>query len=148
MEIHALRVSLTEEDLNRMLGKQLAKHQMVKDARLRVVPEGLHFTGVLRSVFEVPFESTWLLAVRDGKLAATLAVLKALGLSANLFKATLLRFVADAVQKTEGVHIDADTIVIDLDHIVSRQGMNARVNLVAVIAAEGSIVVEAGTVRM
>jgi len=145
MEIHSLHLSLTEDDLNGVINKELAKHQMVKNARLRVLPDGLKVNGVVRVLFDVAFESSWTLAVREGKLAVQLASLSALGLSANMLKSTLMRFVADAAKKTGGVHIHEETILVDIDQIVSRQGMNARVHLKAVSVAIGMLIIRAGS---
>lgn len=144
MEIHALHISVTEDDINSMLAKELAKHQMVKNTRLRVQPEGLKLTGVLHVLFDVAFDSTWMLTVDEGKLVAQLTQLTAAGLSANMLKTTLLRFVAEAARKHDGVHIQGDMIIVDVDRAVARNGFSAKVNLQAVIAADGVIVIEAG----
>jgi hypothetical protein len=157
MEIQALRLLLTEQDLHRFTrGSQ--NTLAVRDLRLRIAPEGLHVAGTYPTSFlDVPFATLWHLSVRAGKLAARLVriqtgngdgdfALEVFSLiSPGAVRATLMHAIGRALQGEEGLHVEGETVLVDPDRIAARRGLPVRTNLTAVRCGDGCLVLEAAS---
>src|SRR6202035_2063399 len=76
MEIHALKVLFTEQDVNGLIAKGMGSNRQmeVRDLRVRLSAEGVYVTGTYEMrIVDLPFESLWQLSVLQGKLAVRLA---------------------------------------------------------------------------
>jgi hypothetical protein len=155
MEIQALRLLLTEDDLQRLADEGARDHLSVRDLRLQIVPEGLHVAGTYPTSFmDVPFATLWDLSVRTGKLAARLvriqtgngdgdSVLEMFSLiSPGAVRATLMNAVARALQGEEGLRVEGETVLVDLDRLAARRGLPLRTNLTGVRCGQGCLVLE------
>jgi hypothetical protein len=154
MEIHTLRLLLTEDDLQRFAvraGPDLA----VRDLRLRIVPEGLQVAGVYPTSFlDVPFATLWQLSVRGSKLLARLvriqtgdgdggSALEVFSLiSPGAVRGTLMNAVARALEGEDGLHVEGETVVVDPDRLAARRGWPVRTNLTAVRCGQGALLLE------
>src|SRR5690242_10143449 len=98
MEIHSLRVSISEQDLNRLAAQQL-KDQAIEDISFQVAPEGVRIKGVYPLFINVKFETHWELGLQAGKITARLVSMRAFGVPGNVFKSAIMKFVADAAEK-------------------------------------------------
>ena len=142
MEIHSLKVSLTEQDLNGLLQKHIPRDQPVEDLAIRLAPEGVYVKGVYPLFINVSFETLWELAAQGGKISARLARLKAMGMPGNVFKSAILKVIADAVGKEDWVKIDGETVVLDLERMLLEEGLVARTNMKSVTCQAGSLIFE------
>ncbi len=80
MELLALRLLLTEEDINTLVTQHLGADQSVRELRVRLTPEGVHVTGAYAlAFFNVRFDTRWVLSVWGREVAATLADLRVAG---------------------------------------------------------------------
>ena len=160
MEIHALKVLFTEQDVNGLIAKGMGsnRHMEVRDLRVRLAAEGVYVAGTYEMrIVDLPFESLWQLSVLQGKLAARLATFqplgslagKALGLTGFFKKGSLstllMQALADALRPNEAFQVDGDTLLCDLDRLLTDQGFVARTRLTAVRCDAGNLVIEAGT---
>jgi hypothetical protein len=146
MEIHALRAIITEKDLNELAARHLPDDQPVEDITIRIAADGVRLTGVYPLFVNVRFETHWQLGVRgNGRITATLASFKAMGIPGNVFKSAILKFIADAAKGESWLSVEQDTIVVDVDGMLLKNGLNARTNIGNITCHEGAVVVESVT---
>jgi hypothetical protein len=145
MEIQALRALIPEAMLTRIATEALPADVKIKDVRVRLAPEGVHITGTYEMFFAVPFETLWELSVRDGKILARLANVKVARLGAGMVKGVLLGIMADAARKIDGMQLDGDTLVLDVDRILAGRGYTVRTNLKKVECQAGSLLIESAS---
>jgi hypothetical protein len=144
MEIQALTLLVTEQDLNDMLARHLPPDQPLENLKVRVAPEGAYVTGDYPLFVRVSFETLWDLDVHAGKVTARLANLQAMGLPATMFNAVVLKAIEDAIQNQPGLTFDKDTIKVDLDQLLAAEGIPLKTNLKTVHCQTGSLVIAAG----
>src|SRR5262249_14070561 len=144
MEIQALRVLITEDDLNSLLKEYGPKDVPLEELRLRISPEGIVVTGVYPLLVNISFETVWELSVRDGKACARLAKLKALGMPGNIFRSALLKLLGDAARTEPWLQIDGDSVVVDVDRALLAEGLRAKSNLTGFVCRDGELVIEGG----
>jgi hypothetical protein len=154
MEIQALRLLLTEEDLHQFAvrgGPELA----VRDLRLRIAPEGLLVAGTYPTSFmDIPFATVWQLSVRAGKLAARLvriqtgdgdggSALEVFSLiSPGAVRLTVMNAIARALESEDGLHVEGETVLVDPDRLAARRGWPVRTNLTGVCCGQGVLLLE------
>lgn len=160
MELHALRLSITEEEINDWVGKALANERRleVRDLRVALTVEGALVSGVYESrVIDVPFESLWELSVAGGRVGARLAKFRPLGgmagkafglvdaLSSGSMRSLLMQAISEAVTGEPTLKVEGDTIFCDVDGLVARHGVPLHTNLTALKCEKGQLWIEAGT---
>jgi hypothetical protein len=144
VEIQALKLLITEEDLNEVVVNRLPEDPEIRKLRIKLAPEGVYVTGVYQMVFNVPFETLWELAVAGGKLTARLSGFKAMGLPVSMFKSMLMNVVAEAASPIDAIEAMDDTLRLDLERLLAREGFSVRANLTGVRCHSGHLVLEAG----
>lgn len=145
MEIHALRITLTEQDLNALAKKNMRSDSPVENIQVQIAPEGVTVKGVYPMFVNVNFEAQWELGVKEGKLSARLVSLRALGMPGNIFKSALMKVIADGAKGNDGIHIQDDTLWADLNKLIAREGLGGQVYLNAIVCLAGQITFEAGS---
>jgi hypothetical protein len=120
----------------------LAQNPQLKELRIWFTPEGAHLSGVYHMVVNIPFEATWELSAREGNLAARLGELKVSGLGGGMLKPAVLSALRDAVKKEDGIQLDGDTLLVDVDRVLGKYGLLLRSNLTSVQCGAGNVVVE------
>jgi hypothetical protein len=145
MEIQALKLLLTEHDLNSIAKRSLEKEQ-VRDVAIRLSPAGVHISGVYPTPFmTVRFETLWEVCVRAGKIAARLADLKVVGLPAGMLRGTIMSALAEATSNDNGLRVEGEQLIFDPDRLLANNGWQGRANLTTVRCGPGTLVLEAGT---
>jgi hypothetical protein len=153
MEIQALRLLLTDQDLLQLAVQGLQADVMIREVRIRVTPEGVTFSGVYpTSLMDVPFATLWQLSVREGRLAARLAGIQTGNgdsgldvfglLGPGAVRGTVMNAIARAVRGEDSIHVHGDTILVDPDRLAARRGWPVRTNLRAVRCHDGGLVLE------
>jgi hypothetical protein len=145
MEIHLLRASISEKDLNDLAARHLPEDQPIENIKIRIAADGVHLQGVYPLFVNVKFETHWQLGIRDGKVTATLAAFKAMMIPGNVFKSAILKFIADAAKGEGWLKVEQDTIIVDVDGLLLKNGLSAHTNLAKIICQDGAVVVESGT---
>ena len=154
MEIQALRLVLTDQDLHRMAVQGLNADFPVRELRVRVRPEGIAFSGVYpTSIVDVPFAILWQPSVRGGLLAVRLAAIQTGNgdggldvfglLGPGAVRGTVMNAVARAVQGEDSIEVHGETILVNPDRLAARRGWLLRTNLTAVQCQDGRLVLEA-----
>src|SRR5580704_11473400 len=99
MEIHALKLVVTEEGINTLLAEYLPDDFTVEDLSVRIKPEGLHILGVYPTVFvKVPFETHWEMKIVDGKVHARLMSLQVSGVPGSMFRKLVLEMIQETLE--------------------------------------------------
>jgi hypothetical protein len=144
MEIHALHVVVTEQDLNELVRKHAPPDLTVEDVRIRLSPEGVHVSGVYPFFINVKFETVWQLTVQSGKAVARLATFKAMGVPGNIFKSAIMKMIEDIARKEPWVSVVGDQVQADPDQACAKFAVAGKTHLRSIIVQSGILVVEAG----
>jgi hypothetical protein len=142
MEIHALKVSLTEQDLNDLLGKHLPANQPIEELNVRVSPQGLSISGVYPLFINVHFVTQWQLGLDRGQVTARLESFKAMGVPGNIFKSAIIKVIEDVAQAEKWVRIKGDTIWVDVDACIAKYAFPAQTCLRHLECQSGRIILE------
>src|SRR5262249_49481471 len=119
MEILALKLLVTEQSANRLAAEALPRDMGIRDLKVRFAPEGAYVSGVYQMLVGMPFETLWEVSIRGGRIAARLADVRVAKLGGGMFKSLILGALADAARRQQGLYFQADTLLIDLDHILA-----------------------------
>ena len=145
MEIHALKLEMSEEGINRVLGAYLPVDASIENLRVRICTEGLHVRGDYPTVFgTVPFETHWELRVVAGRVHARLLTLSVSGAPGNLFRGMVLDVIRDALGREAGVVLEQETLRIDVEAVARSKQVLLRCNLREVRCEAGRLLLEAG----
>src|SRR5438270_4509898 len=142
MEVHALTLSLSEQDLNDLLRKHLPPDQPIEDLTVRVNVQGLRITGVYPLFINVHFETQWELGIERGLITARLHQFKAMGVPGNIFKSAIVKMIEDLARTEEWVRIKGDSIWFDVDACIGRYAFTAQTNLKVLACQTGQIILE------
>jgi hypothetical protein len=146
MEIQAMRLIITEQDLNDLAAKHLLSDQPIEALVLKITPEGIVISGEYPLFVPVKFESLWELGVLpDGRLTVRLARLKALGMPATALKGLVLNLLEKAIRQDGWLEIEDDTIRFDLDRFLAKEGLQAKTRLRSLECSAGTLTLAAGS---
>jgi hypothetical protein len=143
MDIHALRVSVTDDDLNDLVTRYLLEDLPVEELTLAVTDEGVVAKGQYPMLLTVSFETVWALSVAGGKVAATLVRFRTLGMPMGVLKSLVMGVISSAAKKESWLAVEGDTVVADVDGLLARDGHKVRSNLRAIRCQAGLLVIEA-----
>lgn len=139
MEIRALRLVVTEADLNELTRKFFAWPEAVRDPHITIVPEGILVRGTYQTIVGIPFQLRWRVSVTAGRINGQLETLKAGPISLGLLK----RFFVDAIAGATGaLEVRDETLVLDIDGLLQEQGWPLRMNLASITCDYGRLTIE------
>jgi hypothetical protein len=144
MELHALRLSLTEQDLNELLRKYIPRDIDVDDLRVRLSDQGIHVSGIYPFFIPVRFETIWEVGVENGHASARLASFKAMGVPGNIFKSAVVKIVEDIARQENWIRIVGDRFLADLELGCSKYAVLAHLHLKSIAVQSGVLMLEAG----
>jgi hypothetical protein len=155
MDIQALKLLISQQEINDIVAPMLPPNQQVRDVRVRLAPEGVTVTGVFDAVINVPifgpkiisapFETLWKVAVVSGKVAVRLNdVNVGIPRVGDLLKGKIMDSINNFASQEDSLQIsnDTHTITLDLDRLLAKKGFPARTNLTAVWCNYGNIIIE------
>lgn len=143
MEIHALKLSITEADLNQLAREHLPAGAPVRNLRLRLEEGAVRISGDYpKLLVPVPFDTSWELSVQDRHVRVRLASVKVIGLPANIFRGTIMAGFSRLAARESGIRLDDDTLVVDIDTFFQQHGVLLRTNLKSIRCQPGLIVLE------
>jgi hypothetical protein len=144
MELHALRLSLSEQDLNDLLRKYLPKNLDIDDLRVKLNEQGIHVSGIYPFFIPVRFETIWEVGVETGHASARLASFKAMGVPGNIFKSAVVKIVEDIAKQENWIRIVGDRFLADMELACSKYAVLAHLHLKSIVVKPGSLMLEAG----
>lgn len=139
MEILTLKFVLTEDDLNRLLVKFVAIPPKVRDLHLRVLSEGLALAGVYETILPIRFDTEWSILVENGKIAARLSLIKAVGVGLGFLKGYMLQALSS---KSTMLELNEESLVFDVDRFLAEMAVPVKTNLSSVCCDSGRLVIE------
>jgi hypothetical protein len=145
MEIHSLKASLTEQDLNDLARKYFPDDLGVEELRVAITAEGVLIKGEYPMLVTVAFETLWELSAAEGRLVARLARFRTLGMPMTVLKSLVMNLIASAAKKESWLGVEGDLVRVDAERLLTLEGLQARFNLTSVSCQAGVVVIEAGT---
>lgn len=145
MEIHSLKLSVTEEELNALVTELPSGKSPVENLRVRLTPEGIVILGDYPSMFmKMGFETLWGVRGIGSIVEAKLASIKVSGLPAGMLRGVLLKTIRDLLANEPGVRVEDESIHVDLSKHTGVQRLGLRINLTGVRCGPEGLVIEAG----
>lgn len=145
MQIHALKMSITEQQLNELVADLASGHNPVQNLRVRLTPEGIFALGEYPTMLmRMAFETLWEVKGIGTLVEARLASIKVSGLPARMLRAVLMKTLRDLLTAEPGVRVVEETIQVDLSKLTAIQRLRLRIHLTEVRCDPGNLVIEAG----
>ncbi len=145
MEIHALKLVVSEEGINSLLAAYVPADATVENLRVRILPEGVHILGDYPSVFgKVPFETNWEMQIVTGRVHARLVGLKVSGVPGNLFRKMVLDLIQETLNHEPGIVLEQETLRIDVEKVALGKKVLVRCNLRSLRCEAGRLLLDAG----
>jgi hypothetical protein len=145
MQIHSLKLSLTEEEINSLVAEFPSRDSAVENVRVRLTSEGIVVLGEYPTMLmKMAFETLWQVKAAGNIVEVRLASIKVSGLPAAMLRGVLMKTIRDMVAHEPGIRVDNETIHIDLSRHTSIQRLRLRINLTGVRCTPEGLVVEAG----
>jgi hypothetical protein len=146
MEIHTLKLSVTEQELNELVAEAPSGKNSVENLRVRLTPEGIAVFGDYPAMFvKMAFETLWEVKGIGSIVEARLASVKVSGLPAGMLRGVLIKTLRDLLAKEPGVRVTDESIHVDLSQHTALQRLRLRVHLTGVYCTSGILVIEAGS---
>jgi hypothetical protein len=145
MEIHTLRLTVNEQELNDWATELPSGKNTVQNLRVRLTPEGIVILGDYPTMLmKMAFETLWEVKGAGSVVEARLASVKVSGLPAGMLRAVLLKTLRDLMAKEPGVQVSDEAILLDLSKLAAIQKLRLRIDLTSVHCVPGSLIIEAG----
>jgi hypothetical protein len=145
MDIEALRLLITEDELNSLLQEHLPTDAGVRNLRVGLLPEGVQVNGQYTTMLmPIAFETLWELSVTEGHIQARLATVKVAGFPATKLRGVLLSALADNVSQEPGVTIQDEVIRVNLNDLLRSRDVPVRLTPHVIRCARGALVFEGG----
>jgi hypothetical protein len=146
MDIQALKVFISEQELQDLAHQNQPPDTPVKNITVRVKPDGVRVAGEFPTMMmNMSFESVWKPDVADGKVTVHLTHLTAAGFPATMLRPLVLGALKDAI-KEPFIQVLDEAVVVDVQEFVREQKLPVVVTFAvqAVRCVEGGVVAEAG----
>jgi hypothetical protein len=145
MQIHALKMSITEQRLNELVTELASGNNPVQNLRLRLTPEGILAVGEYPTMLmRMAFEILWEVKGIGTLVEARLASIKVSGLPAGMLRAVLMKTLRDFLTAEPGVRVAEEAIRVDLSELTALQKLRLGIHLTQVRCEPGNLVIEAG----
>jgi hypothetical protein len=145
MRLLALKLLVTEDDINALLAEFPPRDSVIENLRVRLTPEGLVVLGDYPTVLlKMAFETLWQLTASGSVVEARLANVKVAGLPAKMLRGVLLKTIRDMTADQPGFAVGDETIRVDLAQHSGWQKLRLDLNLKGVHCGAGEAVIEAG----
>jgi hypothetical protein len=139
MEIEALRLIVSDRDLNEIADRFLSPHDAIRGLHIAVIPDGIRVSGKYQKVIGIPFETLWQVSASDGKICARFEKVRAGFLSLGIVKGYVLDAIAAA---TTRLQVKDQTVIFDVDALFQDHGWPLRTNLSSIRCHHGHLVLE------
>ena len=139
MEIQALRVLITEEELNDWLSKLPRLPGRIRHLEVKLFPEGISVRGTYQWGIRISFETLWEALICEAKPAARLRKFAAGGLGFGWAKAYVLEAIASQIHWSR---LEGDMLLFEFDPLLRAKGIDIRPNLRTIQCGHGHLVIE------
>jgi hypothetical protein len=146
MHIHALKLSVTEQELNELVTDLSSGKNSVQNLQVRLTSEGIVVLGEYPTMLmRMAFETLWEVKGIGSIVEARLASVKVSGLPAAMLRAVLLKTLRDLLAPEPGVRVAEESIHVDLSRHTAIQRLRLKIHLTEVRCDPGNLVIEAGS---
>src|SRR4051795_6060323 len=133
MDIQALKLFVTEDEINDLLAKFLPPDLPVQRLSVRLTPEGVVVQGVYPTLLvKMAFETLWEITAAGPEVEARLANVKVAGLPAGKLRGLLVKLIRDATAHEPGVRVRDETIRLDVAEALRSKGLPLQVSFTSV----------------
>jgi hypothetical protein len=147
MEIQALKLFVTEDEINDLLEKFLPPDLPIQELSVRLTPEGVVVQGVYPSLLvKMAFETLWEITAAGTELNARLANVKVAGLPAGKLRGLLIKMIRDAIASEPGLSVQDNALRVDVEEALRAKSLPLQVSFTGVRCSLNSLVLEAGPV--
>jgi hypothetical protein len=144
MDIEVVRVRVSQETLNSLMGERVPPDLGLKGLRITLTTEGIQVNGQYTMVLPISFETLWEPLVVGEQLQGRLTRITVAGFPATKMRGVLLKVMADNIGGQPGVHFEGDVIRLDHDAFLKAHKVPVRVKPLAVRCEPGFLVLEGG----
>lgn len=144
MEIQALRLRLTDDDVARLLPLVPEDDLPAQEIKVRLTADGVAVEGKYPTLMlAVPFRMVWKLEAAEGKVRARLVELDFYGLPAGPLRGVILALVRDEVARVPGATLQGEAVLFDPAPLLAKLPVPVAVTPTEVRHEEGALVVVA-----
>jgi hypothetical protein len=145
MHIQALKLFVTEAEINELVKKYVPNSSAVEGLRVRLTPEGVVVQGEYPTfMMNLAFETLWEVRAVGAEVVARLANARVSGVPAGWLKGALMKMIRDLMGAEPGVRVQEDTLRVHLEEAARARSVPLRVNFTAVRCSVEVLVLEAG----
>lgn len=145
MHVHALKLSVTEQELNELVAALPSGHKSVQNLQVRLTSEGIVVQGEYAAMLmKMAFETLWEVKGAGSTVEARLVSMKVASVPAAMLRATLLKTLRDLLAREPGMRVTDESIYVDLSKITAIQKLRLNFHLTEVRCDPGKLVIEAG----
>ncbi len=145
MEIQALKLFITEAEVNELVKKHVPEAGAVEALRVRLTPEGVVVQGEYPTfMMKMAFETLWELSVAGAEIVVRLTNARIAGMPANMLKGALMKMIRDAAGQEPGVRVLDDAVRVNVAEAVLAKGTALRIRFTAVRCSLAALVLESG----
>lgn len=144
MDIQALKLLVTEDDINRLIEQYLPAGSPIEEPRVRLLAEGILVQGKYPTPLgKMAFETLWEVSASGNTVRARLETIRVAGLPAKLLRGVLLKTIRDVAEAQPGVRVENEAVEVNVEEAARARGVIVRVELTSVCCSPGRLVVEA-----
>jgi len=144
VELHALSLTVTEADLNAIVGQLLRPDAAVRNVQVKMIEGAVQVSGTYpKLLVPVPFTATWATSAEAGKLCLRLTGLSVVGVPAGMFRGVVFTAAGRLAVAVPGVTVEGDRIVIPVEAVLQTRGIPLVCHLKVVRCMTGKLVIQA-----
>jgi hypothetical protein len=145
MHVHALKLSITEQELNEWAAALPAGKSSIEDLQIRLTAEGIVVRGEYPTLLmKMAFETLWEVKGVGSIVEARLISMKVAGLPATMLRGVVLKTLSDLLGREPSVRVVEQSLYIDLSKLAVLQKLPLCIHLTTVECSPGKLVIEAG----
>ncbi len=145
MQIQALTLSVTEQELNELVASLPLGKNNIQNLRIQLTSDGIVVLGEYSALLmKMAFETLWEVKGVGSIVEARLASAKIAGLPIAMLRSVLLKTLRDLLAQEPSVRVVDDAIQVDLSKHAAIQKLRLGIHLTAVQCRPGNLVIEAG----
>jgi hypothetical protein len=146
MDIETLRLRVSGEEINALLGEHLPEETGVQNLQVLPTAEGIQMTGRYTGMLlPLSFETLWVLGVAEGRLRAQLTQVRVAGFPATKLRGVLLGVLAENIADVAGLMVQDDQVHFDVNVFLEDQAVPLRLTPSAIHCQPGWIILEASS---
>src|SRR4051794_38464946 len=109
MDIQALKLIVTEAEINDLVKKYVPESGAVEKLLIRLTPEGVVIEGEYPTfMMKLAFETVWEISASGAEVVARLTNARVSGLPAGMLKGALMKMLRDQAGQEPGVRVLED----------------------------------------